>query len=58
MSAEQKELRKLIARLMWHMRGSLSRDEAWSLSPDERRDIMDLIEEHRELVEKTGLPLM
>lgn len=58
MQRDQKDMRKLMIRIMWHMRGSLSRQEAWSLSPDERQDIVTLIEEHRELTEKTGLALL
>lgn len=40
------------------MRGSLSREEAWTLSPDERRDIMKFIDERMKLVEKTKMPLI
>ena len=58
MQTDQTELRQLITRVMWHMRGSLSREEAWTLSPDERKDIIKLIEEHRDLTEKTGLALL
>jgi len=58
MQKDQKEMRKMVIRIMWHMRGSLSRQEAWSLSPDERQDIVTLIEEHRDLTEKTGLALL
>jgi hypothetical protein len=58
MQTDQEELRQLVTRMMWHMRGGLSRQEAWTLSPDERKDIIKLIEEHRELTEKTGMPLL
>jgi hypothetical protein len=58
MQTEQKEIRMLTAQIMWHMRGSLSRQEAWTLSVEERKDILDVIEERREVTEKTGLPLM
>lgn len=47
-----------MASLMWHMRGSLTREEAWTLSSDERKDIMAFIEERIKVVEKTGLPLL
>lgn len=40
------------------MRGSISREEAWTLSPAERKDIMKLIDERIKLVEKTGLALL
>lgn len=43
---------------MWHMRGSLSREEAWTLSPDERRDMLKLVEGRVKVVEKTGLALL
>lgn len=55
---EQQELRAHIVNLMWHMRGSLSREEAWTLSMEERKDIMRLIEERLKVVEKTRLPLL
>jgi hypothetical protein len=58
MQRDQKTLRHTIVRIMWHMRGSLSREEAWTLSPIEREDIVALVDEHRDLVEKTGLALM
>lgn len=58
MGDEQDQMRKLIATIMWHMRGSLSREEAWTLSPDERKDMIKSIEERKEMTEKTGLPLM
>lgn len=55
---DQQELRAHIASIMWHMRGSLSREEAWTLSPDERKDISKLIEERLKIVEKTRMPLL
>ena len=58
MQMEQKEMRMVTAQIMWHMRGSLSRQEAWTLSIEERKDIVTLIEEHKKLTEKTGLALL
>jgi hypothetical protein len=40
------------------MRGGLGREEAWTLSHFERRDMMKLIDERVKLVEKTGLALL
>lgn len=40
------------------MRGGITYQEAWSLSAEERRDIMRLIDERIKVVEKTGLPLL
>ena len=58
MQKEVGEMRMVTARLMWHMRGSLSRQEAWTLSIEERKDIIELIDEHKQMTEKTGLPLL
>lgn len=55
---EAKDLRKLVHNIMWHMRGSVSREEAWHLSSMERQDILELIDERVKAVEKTGLPLL
>lgn len=55
---EQKEIREHLINLMWHMRGSLSRNEAWVLSPQERTDILKYIEDRIKIVEKTKLPLL
>ncbi len=55
---EQRDLRRHVHDLMWHMRGSLSREEAWTLSPDERRDLLKLVADRMKIVEKTGLPLI
>jgi hypothetical protein len=54
----RKELSKQIAELVWHLRGGLSRDEAWTLSIEERREYVEAIEKRIEVVEKTGLPLL
>jgi len=58
MQTEQKDMRFLTAQIMWHMRGGLSRQEAWTLSNEERKDIIALIEERKQVTEKTGLALM
>jgi len=58
MKKDQKELRELIHELMWHMRGSLSREEAWTLSPVERSELLADIKKRIETVEKTQLPLL
>jgi hypothetical protein len=54
----QQELRDHIHSLMWHMRGSLSREEAWTLSPIERKGILHFINQRMKVVEQTGLPLI
>lgn len=53
----QSELRSHIHSILWHMR-SIGREEAWTLSPAERKDIMKMVEERIKIVEKTGLALL
>lgn len=54
----QRGLRDEIVDIMWYMRGGVTREEAWTLSPIERRDIQRMVEKRMETVEKTGLPLL
>ena len=56
--AESDELIDQVHSIMWHMRGSLTREEAWVLSHNERRRILKQIEERVKMVEKTGLPIL
>lgn len=58
MDSERHDLIEHITAIMWHMRGSLSRGEAWSLSDKERRIILKQIEERVKAVEKTNLPML
>lgn len=58
MKKEQQELRSLINDICWHMRGSFSREEAWTLCHEERAELMKYIEERIKLVEKSGMPLI
>ena len=55
---DSKMLRKEIVEIMWYMRGSLSRSEAWALSPTEREEMVEYITERMKLVEKTKMPLI
>lgn len=55
---EQKKLRKEIVEIMWYMRGSLSREEAWTLCSSEREEYMEYIAERMKIVEKTRMPLI
>jgi hypothetical protein len=55
---EQKSLRKQIVDIQWYSRGALSREEAWTLSPEERTDWMEMAEERMKLVKESKLPLI
>lgn len=58
LTQEQEQICQLTITLMWHMRGSISREEAWTLSLAERQDIIKSIQERKENTEKSGLALM
>jgi len=53
---ESKALREEVLRLCWWMRGGLTYDEAYMLSPDEREIIGKIIESNMETTKKSGLP--
>jgi hypothetical protein len=57
MKAERRELMDHIQQIMWHMR-SIGREEAWALSPEERKSLLAQIEERIKQVEKTGLAVI
>jgi len=58
MDAERHDLMEHIITIMWHMRGSLTREEAWTLCDKERRIILKQIEERVKTVEKTNLAIL
>lgn len=58
MEMSSKALTKEIADICWYMRGSVSWNEAWGLSPDQRRIIIKLIENNIERTEKAKMPLL
>jgi hypothetical protein len=47
-----------IHEIMWYMRGSVSREEAWTLCFEEREAIKEMIAEKVKNVEKSGLPIL
>jgi hypothetical protein len=58
MEKERNELQEHIHSILWNMRGGVTREEAWTLSNDERRSMLRQIEERVKMVEKTGLPII
>lgn len=40
---------------MWYSRGSITREDAWTLSPDERRIEQGLIKERLKASETSGM---
>jgi hypothetical protein len=57
MKQDQIDISWMMTQIMWHMRGSLSREEAWTLCPEERDEIMKLIKEHKDVSEKSGIAM-
>jgi hypothetical protein len=55
---ETRALVKQITQICWYMRGGYTREEAWQLSPKERKEAMDLIEENIERTNKSGISLL
>ena len=51
-----KQMRYNLFKLAWHMRGSLSVDEAFELPPEDRDILGDIIKDNLETTKKTGLP--
>ena len=56
MEGQQKETKSEIMKLCWYMRGSVSLDEGFSLSYEDRSLIGDIIEFNMETTKKSGLP--
>ena len=50
------QIKDNLIKMCWHMRGSLSFEEAWSLGVEERDIIQNLIKENLETTKKTGIP--
>lgn len=44
--------------IMWHMRGGVTREEAWTLSSMEREALLEDIKARVKTVEETGLALL
>ena len=58
MESERRAIIEHIYYIIWHMRGGLSREEAWSLSDKERKIIIKQIDERVKQVEKTNLAII
>jgi len=52
---DTKEFKKLLFKLGWYMRGSLSMVEVFHLDQENRNIIMDIIEENLETTKESGL---
>jgi len=59
MEGEVKEIKYNIFQLAWYMRGGVSSEDLfWIYSVEDREILNDIIKEHIETTNKTGLPLI
>ena len=54
MENSAKELKHELLKICWYMRGSITWEEAWSLSDTDRNDIVKYIGENSERFKKSG----
>jgi hypothetical protein len=55
---DAKAIREELLKICWYMRGSISYEEAFFLSFEEKEIITKIIKDNMETVEKTGLPFI
>ena len=53
---ESKAYKADLMKICWYMRGSISIDEAYALSYEDREIISEIIKENLETAKKTGMP--
>lgn len=53
---DSKAIKRSLYKLCWYMRGGLSLEEMFCLSPDEREIIVNIINENLEITKETKLP--
>lgn len=58
MKQESQELIKQIHAILWHMRGGITREEAWSISFNERKLLVEDINTRIKNAKDTGVPLI
>ena len=55
---ESNALIKQITEICWYMRGGVSREEAWTMSFNERQEVFKLINENIKRTKDAGMPLL
>ncbi len=56
LESEAKNLKLELFRACWYMRGGVTLQEAYNMSPDERGIMSQLVKENMETTKKSGLP--
>lgn len=52
----QKEIKFDLTKIVWYMRGGISLEEAYYLTPEDKEIISKIIKENLETTKKSGLP--
>lgn len=58
MTIASKAITKEMAEICWYMRGSITWDQAWRLTPKQKEVIRKVIRDNIERTEKTRMPLL
>lgn len=58
MEAYSKNLKDELLRICWYMRGSISIEQAYMLSADDRKLVSNVIKDNIDNVKKTKLPIL
>lgn len=56
MENEQKEIKSEILKLCWYMRGSVTLEEGFYLTYEDRNLIGDIVKDNLETTKKSGMP--
>jgi len=56
MESQSKNLKMELLRACWYMRGGVTLQEAYHMSPDERSILGQLVKENMDTTKKSGLP--
>lgn len=56
LDSEAKSIREEIIKLCWYMRGSISLDDGFALTHQDRMIISNIIKDNLETTKKTGMP--
>ncbi len=58
MALASKALTSIVTDICWHMRGSVTWEQAWNLTESQRRVMLNLIKKNIETTQKTGIAIL
>lgn len=53
---QSKQIKHELFKICWHMRGSITLDDAFALSQEDKEIIANIIKDNMETTKKSGLP--